>query len=40
MNKRKRSNSPTNLTKAYQAVKDEGLPVYRAKEFKLPLTTL
>ena len=39
--KRKRSYSTTNLTKANQAVKDEGLPVYRAaKEFKVPLTIL
>ncbi|XP_062586712.1 uncharacterized protein LOC134248318 [Saccostrea cucullata] len=40
-NKRKRCYSPSALVRAYQAVKQDGVPVYRAaKEHAVPLTTL
>lgn len=38
---RLRAYSPTGLIREYQAVKEEGLPVYRvAREYAVPLTTL
>ena len=38
---RLRAYSPTALVRAYQAVKEEGTPVYRAaREYAVPLTTL